>query len=388
MPLEPNKKIDDLLRRYVKQRREESRADFELHPATRKLLQGEVTRVFATNATETKPRLFVTLWPRLALAGAFTAMFIVAVLMLNTPQKSKSALELSLNSQKEIAEAPAQLKTFAEQIPASQIVADKSDFAKKEAAPSSVATPSAKEPAPTRRIAGESGIEVAKQSRAERSLSKSLDQSVPLETRIDGYFDRVAAVTNSAQSFSGAANETANVPLGLRSAPTVAATRSANAESLNRWRFVQQDLRAKYRQNLVSPTQPKILQSFEIARVGNKIQLFDADGSVYEGEILASDKDKLVEEDALMKNKQTSKFAFRVFGTNQQLNRTVTFTGEFAFTNANLALGGKLPAKANDVFQAGEFKGKSEIVGNGFIQGKVSIGGTNEFEIQATEAPR
>ena len=69
---EPNEKMIELLKRYVAQRKAESSADFELHPATRNLLQGEVAQRFRkTEGAEKKKSLLVLLWPRLAIAGAF-----------------------------------------------------------------------------------------------------------------------------------------------------------------------------------------------------------------------------------------------------------------------------------------------------------------------------
>src|SRR5688572_20123099 len=45
MPPEGPNKADELLQRYAKERRAQS-GDFSLHPATRRLLQGEVARQF------------------------------------------------------------------------------------------------------------------------------------------------------------------------------------------------------------------------------------------------------------------------------------------------------------------------------------------------------
>ena len=41
MPSEPDNKMDDLLRTYARQRREDAGGSPELHPATRRLLQAE-----------------------------------------------------------------------------------------------------------------------------------------------------------------------------------------------------------------------------------------------------------------------------------------------------------------------------------------------------------
>ncbi|HWX19997.1 MAG TPA: hypothetical protein VN578_08840 [Candidatus Binatia bacterium] len=56
MPIEPERPIEKLLRAWAKKRRQQAseRSAFDLHPATRRLLQGEVSRRFARK--EDKPR--------------------------------------------------------------------------------------------------------------------------------------------------------------------------------------------------------------------------------------------------------------------------------------------------------------------------------------------
>ena len=59
--------IEKLLRRYAKTRRDEAGAPLELHPATRRLLQGEVSRQFPKTGTEGKNslvELFARHWRR------------------------------------------------------------------------------------------------------------------------------------------------------------------------------------------------------------------------------------------------------------------------------------------------------------------------------------
>ena len=298
MSLEPNKRIDDLLKRFVKKRREEARADYELHPATRQMLQGEVTRVFPKNETETKRPLFSALWPRLALAGAFTAMLLVTVMMLNKPQETKLGFELSQNT-KDVSEpaapAPAQRK-MDDAVALSDASADKKNVSKLEMS-ASTAAPLAKRFAAEKEIASVSGsVRGVGGISAETKSLKATDQPALDESQIAPDSARFEIVTNSAKTFYSYSVTNKIDALQTRAAaradgssivpgsPSVSL--SADAAAQNRWRFVQQDLRAKYRQNLLSPAQPAVLQSFEVARAGNKIQLFDADGSVYEGEIL------------------------------------------------------------------------------------------------------
>src|SRR5256885_1980884 len=86
MPAEPdNSKIEELLKRYAKKRREEMGAPMELHPAVRKMLQGEVARQRPA-PPERKGFLsvFLQFWPRFAVAGA--AVVFLSLVLVNINQ--------------------------------------------------------------------------------------------------------------------------------------------------------------------------------------------------------------------------------------------------------------------------------------------------------------
>jgi hypothetical protein len=396
MSSEPNHKIDGLLKRFVQKRREEARADFELHPATRKLLQGEVARTFQGEATESKPRILNMLWPRLVLAGAFTAVLVFTVTILNTPQKSRRGFQLADNKEEKALAAPAaaQSEMREENLARLDASADKKGYFKS-ATPAPAEVPVPEQLSAKDEVATVSGVELAAGKlgkQIETESAREPGQTGQLNTLTDS-FGRSQAVGTSVEKSSLVTNgmgekQISAVTRGAGSVPASAAVNFDDGSlAQNRWRFVQQDLRAKYRQNYLSPVQPAILQSFEVVQTGNKIQLVDRDGSVYEGEILGAEQDKL-KENVQNKNEQASEFNFRVIGTNQRLNQFVTFTGNYAVMDANIFLGGKVSAKKLDSLQNDESKRKSGAVGYGFINGKVSIGGTNEFEIQATESPQ
>jgi hypothetical protein len=94
MPDEPNRNLDEQLSAWARKRRDEAGAPFELHAATRKLLQDEVARTFPKRSNEPAEepaggwRMF---WPRFALAGSLClAMVILAGLLLPGRARSKS----------------------------------------------------------------------------------------------------------------------------------------------------------------------------------------------------------------------------------------------------------------------------------------------------------
>src|SRR5664280_1818889 len=92
MANEPERPIEKLLRAAAKKRRDEAGARLELHPATRRLLQGEVGRTYAkpTRATRSFIVLLGQLWPRVAGGAAIFALLVLAgYMLLPVPDKSK-----------------------------------------------------------------------------------------------------------------------------------------------------------------------------------------------------------------------------------------------------------------------------------------------------------
>lgn len=84
MANEPERPIEKLLRAAAKQRRDECGAPLALHPATRRLLQGEVAREFAKPGGEGRAfaERLVQLWPRFAGGAAIFAVLALAVYVL------------------------------------------------------------------------------------------------------------------------------------------------------------------------------------------------------------------------------------------------------------------------------------------------------------------
>ena len=70
--------MHDVLKTYAKKRQAEAPSSFDIHPATRKLLQGEVSRQFATKREDisVKPRWTTLLFPRIAFAAAILIAFL------------------------------------------------------------------------------------------------------------------------------------------------------------------------------------------------------------------------------------------------------------------------------------------------------------------------
>jgi hypothetical protein len=100
MATEPERPIETLLRAAAKKRREEAGAPFELHPADRCLLQGEVARKFARPQPESRSfaALVALLWPRFAWGVGILAVLGLSVwLLLPLPRHAESEALLARN---------------------------------------------------------------------------------------------------------------------------------------------------------------------------------------------------------------------------------------------------------------------------------------------------
>src|SRR5436190_3170384 len=98
MPPEPDNKMDELLKAYAKKRAEEAGAPPELHSATRRLLQGEVARVYPKQtAGPSLPwyRSVLLLWPRFAFAAGIVVLLGGTLWMLNHKPETPTLLALN-----------------------------------------------------------------------------------------------------------------------------------------------------------------------------------------------------------------------------------------------------------------------------------------------------
>lgn len=87
MPPEPDHKMDDLLKAYAKKRRTEAGAPAQLHPATRRLLQGEVARLRPDRrqASTSWREALGHFWPRVAIVAGIVVIAGLAVALFLPP---------------------------------------------------------------------------------------------------------------------------------------------------------------------------------------------------------------------------------------------------------------------------------------------------------------
>jgi len=86
MPLEPERDIEKTLRACAKQRREQAGTPPPMHPATRRLLQGEVARLKkrAPPSSGFWPQFLWGSWSRILLNAAVALLLVTCVLLLPT----------------------------------------------------------------------------------------------------------------------------------------------------------------------------------------------------------------------------------------------------------------------------------------------------------------
>ena len=109
MPMdpEPNQPMEEVLKAYAAKRREEAGDTFELHPATRRLLQGEVSRQFSKNERDRKKSgSWLSLFgPRLVFSsGIFAVLIVISVLLFQPPVKKQEVAMGRRLSEKETEE--------------------------------------------------------------------------------------------------------------------------------------------------------------------------------------------------------------------------------------------------------------------------------------------
>lgn len=479
---EPNEKMDALLKACAKRRQEEAGTPLELHPATRQILQAEVSRAYpqSIKSEKSNPNLFAILWPRLIFGGAFLAALIAAFFLILSPKsdrfqltqnlgtrpaaekpvpdvgqlsdsilaKDSAAPTLQLDSKKEPESLPppgapllagnaAAFKLKLEKnSPDSATGVDRADRVQDKTARMLLSddqrqkeSPSPAEPDPARR----SPVLLAEkeQSRnatveslarkpspsgnapsAEPQLAKGnlgqLSTNAPVALAMKPAPSGAAAPQPENNRAAGVRTRAGNMDLYYSAAPSPtnlapaekAAVTDGIKSAADAQRFVQIDLRGRYRRNFQSPPTPKILTAFNLERDGNKIRITDADGSIYEGELVAmpaslaaaAPEEKSARGFGRSRAMGEDAISFRVTGVNKTLQEPIVFAGVLEPTTTQSAFGAiggggthdESLARKKDL-DARTF-GLSTLSPAFSIRGKASIGATTEFSLEAVPA--
>jgi len=290
MAQEPNNQMDDLLKGYAKQRRQQADEPFEMHPATRQMLQGEVSRTLGKRAAVPEPRgrWLGVWWPRLAFGGAGVAIIAVAaVVLMQQPGRKPEPQHGDAYAVLTPAAAPAESDRKLD-----EMLAAKRQTAMAKAAPAPEAervaggTLSKLEAAKKLEKVGEAAAAVPPPP-AKPSAAVAVVTAPPTAT---------AGVYTGGMTVSGGVMEVAAVPAAPAPAEPAPAGRAGRfrtitagvenmARASQRMRFAQvastRDAEAKDQ----SAAQQQVLASFQLDQSGDRVVIVDADGSTYEGQV-------------------------------------------------------------------------------------------------------
>ena len=477
----PNPKMEEILKAYGRKRQAEAGSSFEMHPATRKLLQDEVKRTFPQFGKRHPARLWTLLWPRLAFGGALFGILMWVVVLAEKKTSSKNitlsknlparrdealdrrpgaeaysgiavsldALQPSAPAEQTLAtptvskannqpKAPApELKSKVEEklqrnyrygeesrekldsykeadLRKKKEVSNSSTILREIAAASSKQT-SANKPAVAGAGEGKSAADkLSNLPRSEVEVQKSAENPVTARYALSlpGEAKAAKPAVTALQIDTLAMSKTKADNLGFTSPSPPA---SASSPTLH---FVRAESALRYRRNLLSPPMPNVLSSFQFDRFGETVRLTDTDGSIYEGAINLSEQRGApilaqrqtglpdLNEPGARKDfsaravDPTKALTFQVSGTNRTLNQLVTFQGSVAPTIADTILKRDVarskspaeiarnetaaPKRLGQLTPAPEKNSSNAAAPAAMrIQGRVSIGGTDEFEVRA-----
>lgn len=388
MSSEPQRDIEKDLLAYKLRRGEQLGAPLELHPATRKMLQGEAARaasrplltseeaaknfVRSFVMSHQQPSFFARYRQRIIWGGAMCACLtlVLAVLrndprlastpsQVSDPQTAKPQATVAATKQQTEGEQSARAKQSA---PAADKV---QELAKTSTAP--VASPPPANPrgaavasAPplvrdldrklVEKKEGSQTTQIAKALKAVQvadALSATEDKKsgeVMKLKRSAGDELLRANLAAAAGASGGAGIPPASAPSTASAAQLFGANLAPEA-SQARQQFLQLDNQARYRKNFNSPPMPQVMQDFAFERTGDRVRIVDADGSTYEGavmpapveEVRANAVSKLdaakERKDSLAQPTQSadpqSSYRFYANGVNRKLNQSVEFRGEW-----------------------------------------------------------
>ncbi|HHY84255.1 MAG TPA: hypothetical protein GYA07_01780 [Verrucomicrobia bacterium] len=328
--MEPERPIEKLLRAFAQKRREQAGEPFELHPVNRRLLQDEVARFRRTGRAASwwgwirNPR-FASALAAAVVLGACTTLLLL--------REREDRSEISMASQyKDSRTQPAPLEQAADETSLSDL---------------GLAAP-------------------AKPMEEVRTMSVAVATAVP---RGDVEQDRAGRAAELAAVPSAAATDavpeaTANRSVGL------AGSAAALTGPERRFRRVTDG----------AERGESVLQSFRLRQSNGRLQVIDADGSVYEGTIVAAPARQAFGDTTPPAQREQSfveAFQFQVSGTNFTLRAPVLFTGAFV-----------PPTNVVDAIAAGEdvrreaMQRPATLGGQWRVEGTVVVG-TNTIQLRA-----
>jgi prepilin-type processing-associated H-X9-DG protein len=449
--MEPERHIEKLLRAYAKKRRAQTGDPLKLHPATRRLLQGEVARHAPQpdeeDASLTLWELFRRRWA--LLAGFVCVIFFMAALCLPALSKAKfkATSITAMSNLKQIGMAaqmaagdnhgrlPASLDALTNQLGSSVVLTDTVSGKRfvyvaggkdLDALPgNSVLAYSPTDKKGRAVLFADGHVENVKAARfaeltnqrplelaaAKASPRRALAGTPAAVTAEDGSVAAAAPVAEQIKSEANAGELAMNAPdaskkISDRLVTSSGTTADHSIALTNSVQFASGSQNA-FRNTATQVKAASVLANFQVQQNGNAIRVVDADGSVYDGVLLADNAVVQNEPAAVVPaappvvapaqqmelaqnpaNRNESpapqNYFFRVTGTNRTLKQNVVFTGNLlpiasaamntqqSFADSNAGGGQSQSAVANQRPWSGVR-----------IAGVAVIAGTNNIEINA-----
>ncbi len=369
MPNEPEREIEKTLRACAQQRREAMGASTTMHPATRKLLQGEVARTYPAGRGDTGSQTFRFSWPRLmAVVGAIILLGWVGSVFLLGSGKAKYQLAKN-ESESALKNAPVFATPNAPADKSKDAAAAASDFEDHGLGIAESAARELKKELPSTNL---------------NAISAAKPMSVPALSVPSVSYDRNTRGGSIAVDSSNTSGNAATLQFASVNEP-IAAQRSAG-----------------------SLTTPRVLNSFRVEQTGDQIKVVDGDGSIYTGYVEkaeASAKTPLSRAenksrrfgDVIMNSaglagaatntspaQMPQSYFFRVSGTNLTSRQELVFSGHFAGV-ATVAAASPPPSANGAVssdLSVEPTPAPLQLL-NCRVTGQAVIGGTNQVEINA-----
>jgi hypothetical protein len=440
--MEPERRIEKLVRAFAKKRREQAGDPMELHSARRQQLQKEIARRSAVKGGGWFSNFFFGLRPRLVFAVCFSALAITALILwprLNHP-KPGASLASAKDSRDEIAQTkktPAALTPPPVSIMTPPVAtADEDGLQDKQK--SVPATQELKQQEPTI-AAGNRAVLPEENSMRADVVTNSIAQ---FDTFRGVAVASVAPSNNETPAFKsnggfgggvGAVSKNATDQVLPQSAVPTGATFAANADSAKNLKMraepaapplpASAQFRDQRKTEIAAAEPPAsrlflnqldmpvtrqrptdslsapapVLASFRVEQSGNTMRVIDADGSVYTGAVQVAQQESPVRA-VSPKNAPSAvpraqvagqvqaaqNYSFRVAGTNRNLQQNVVFSGNLIpLTNASVSgIGGFGGASAAQSQLSAEIQ-----LSNSRISGRAVVGNQKAIEVDATPAP-
>jgi hypothetical protein len=416
--------IEKQLRAAAGQRRKGAGGKFELHPATRRVLQGEVARTLGTTNSDAQKSFFAGVtWLRFA-----SAVCTLAILCFGTwvfvhnpkPPQNKIAEQAKFST---AASAPlAKPETAGYVQNAAMPASDASERLRDRAVEQPVAPLSmpvvtaAPAPAPVAVMPVLKPAKVAVAKLDSQRIFADEDKSVALGGKAGGAsstlaFDAPAAASAVSGTIAPAEKNAAQNFSYRNEGAALAGKGKSGVAQMDA--VAEYKLKTANRELAKEAEQSAVLANFSVSQNGDRIRITDGDGSVYDGALLAADDAKATEVGALkLQSKKdsvalgapakqsaraitplptgnsfqgnSSNVRFAAAGTNLSLRQKISISGEFV--NAAMPVTNALNfSNAAQNQNVSRMVNSGALLSNGRIIGKAVT--TDGREIQLNAAP-